>query len=167
MSKRILLAAAIAVGAMSLGGCATVIEGTSQEITVNTNPPGASCVLNRKADAKVAETEIGRIVPTPGKVKIKKTKYDINIVCDKEGYQQSTYMDHSGAAGATAGNIILGGGIGWAIDSAAGSDNKYDTPINVTLVPVVPVAATAPAAAAPAATPAATPAAAAAATPAH
>ena len=31
--------------------------------------------------------------------------------------------------------IILGGGIGWAIDSARGADNKYDSPINITLAP--------------------------------
>jgi len=32
-------------------------------------------------------------------------------------------------------NIILGGGIGWAIDSASGADNKYESPITITLVP--------------------------------
>jgi len=26
-------------------------------------------------------------------------------------------------------NIILGGGIGWAADSASGADNKYDSPV--------------------------------------
>lgn len=40
------------------------------------------------------------------------------------------------AAGATFGNIVLGGGIGWAIDSASGADNKYTSPVNITLVPV-------------------------------
>lgn len=50
-------------------------------------------------------------------------------------FYQSTYLNHSGVAGATVGNIILGGGIGWAIDSAAGADNKYDTPVNITLIP--------------------------------
>ncbi|MFN4088863.1 MAG: hypothetical protein ACK4QW_07435 [Alphaproteobacteria bacterium] len=34
------------------------------------------------------------------------------------------------------GNIILGGGIGWAIDSASGADNKYTSPVNMTLVPL-------------------------------
>jgi hypothetical protein len=56
----------------------------------------------------------------------------------KSGYQMATYYNHSGAAGATFGNIILGGGIGWAIDSATGSDNKYESPVNITLVPNIP-----------------------------
>ncbi|MGD9649654.1 MAG: hypothetical protein AB7G80_09600 [Dongiaceae bacterium] len=112
-----------------LGGCSSIIEGTSQEIMINTNPEGANCALNREGHT------IARVNPTPGAVTIKKDKHDITIVCTKKGYQQSTYINHSGAAGATVGNIILGGGIGWAIDSASGADNKYDSPVNMTLIP--------------------------------
>jgi len=43
------------------------------------------------------------------------------------------YLNHSGAAGATFGNIVAGGLIGWGVDSATGSDNKYDSPVNITL----------------------------------
>jgi hypothetical protein len=65
------------------------------------------------------------------------------VKCSKTGFQEASYLNHSGAAGATFGNIILGGGIGWAIDSASGADNKYDGVVNVTLVPAgaVPVPA--------------------------
>lgn len=126
------IAGACALGFM-LSGCASVIEGTSQLITVNTNPSGADCSLNRNP-----EGVIGRVAGTPSGVTIRKTKYDITIKCDKPGYQEATYLNHSGAAGATFGNIVLGGGIGWAIDSASGSDNKYDSPVNITLVPVTP-----------------------------
>jgi len=111
-------------------GCASIIEGTSQEIAINTNPGGADCALKRQ------DQVIARVNPTPGAATIKKTKYDITIYCDKTGYQEATFFDHSGAAGATVGNIILGGGIGWAIDSASGADNKYESPVNITLVPV-------------------------------
>lgn len=38
--------------------------------------------------------------------------------------------------GATFGNIILGGGVGWIIDSASGADNKYTSPVNIPLVPL-------------------------------
>jgi len=123
------LAGLLALGC-ALSGCASVIEGTSQVITVNTNPAGANCTLNR-----MPEGVIGEINSTPAGVTIKKTKYDITIKCNKAGYQEATYLNHSGAAGATFGNIVLGGGIGWAIDSASGSDNKYETPVNVTLTP--------------------------------
>ena len=113
----------------ALAGCSSVIEGTSQEIIVNTNPTGSQCALLRQGIA------IANVDPTPGSATIKKTKYDITIVCNKQGYQEATYINHSGAAGATFGNIVLGGGIGWAIDSASGADNKYDSPVNITLAP--------------------------------
>lgn len=134
------VAAAIAVGGVCLGGCSTIIEGRRQDITVNTNPAGASCTLNR------LNAEIARVGSTPGTVNVEKTKHDITVICNKDGYQQATYLNHSGADIATVGNIVLGGGVGWDIDSATGSDNKYDTTVNITLLPTgaAPSASTTP-----------------------
>ena len=126
---RMMLVSALA---LAVGGCSSIIEGTSQEVTVNTNPAGADCSLERQG------ISIAHVNPTPGSTTIKKTKYDIMIVCKKDGFEDAKYLDHSGAAGATFGNIVLGGGIGWAIDSASGADNKYDSPVNITLVPKAP-----------------------------
>ncbi len=134
MKFKINAAAAVIVAASSLAACSSVIEGTSQEILVNTNPAGANCALEREGNI------IARIPQTPGGATIKKTKHDITVRCTKDGFQEATYLNHSGAAGATFGNIILGGGVGWAIDSASGADNKYDSPVNVTLVPAMPPA---------------------------
>jgi hypothetical protein len=125
-----------AIGAIAacvlLGACATIVEGRSQQIVVNTNPAGADCGLYRSG------LRIATIQNTPGSTLIEKSKYDIWIACVKQGYQQATYYNHSGVAGATLGNIILGGGVGWIVDSATGSDNKYDSPVNITMVPVQP-----------------------------
>lgn len=110
-----------------LTGCSSIIEGTSQELVINTAPEGANCAVERQGNV------IGRVNPTPGGITVKKTKYDINIVCTKAGYEKTTYFNKSDVAGATVGNIILGGGIGWAIDSASGADNKYTSPVNITL----------------------------------
>ncbi|MEP0709518.1 MAG: hypothetical protein ABJL17_16450 [Parvibaculum sp.] len=122
---------------VSLSACSSIIEGTSQEITVNTNPDGADCSLVREG------VSIARINPTPGAATIKKTKYDISIECTKAGYSKATFLNHSDVAGATVGNVILGGGVGWAIDSASGADNKYETPVNITLVPEIQESASA------------------------
>lgn len=123
--------AGIVIAAVSvLGGCSSIIEGTSQELVINTNPSGASCYITRQG------MSIARINPTPGAATIKKTKYDIVIKCTKYGFHEASYFNKSGVAGATFGNIILGGGIGWIIDSASGADNKYTSPVNITLVPL-------------------------------
>ncbi|PZO87980.1 MAG: hypothetical protein DI626_02760 [Micavibrio aeruginosavorus] len=122
MKKFILLAALV-----SLSACSSIVEGTSQELVINTTPEGADCELQREGMV------IGRVSPTPGGVVVKKTKHDIIVVCNKKGYETAKFFNKSDVAGATVGNIILGGGIGWAIDSASGADNKYATPMNITL----------------------------------
>lgn len=112
-----------------LGGCSSIIEGRSQTLFVNTNPIGADCGIYRQ------NLRIATVQNAPGSALVEKTKHDIWVACVKPGYQMATFYNHSGAAGATFGNILLGGGIGWAIDSASGADNKYESPMNVTLVP--------------------------------
>jgi len=74
-------------------------------------------------------------VNTPGGVVVEKTKHDMTVECDKDGYEVTRVNLDSGIEDATWGNIILGGGIGWAVDSAAGADNKYPEYVNLTLVP--------------------------------
>jgi hypothetical protein len=109
--------------------CSTIVSGTSQRVSVMTNPPGASCVFMREGQ------EIGRIDSTPGTISIQRTKYDVTVKCDKPGFQQASYLNHSGIEIMTAGNIAIGGLTGWAIDSASGADNRYDSAVNVSLVP--------------------------------
>ncbi len=127
MKHRIVL---LLICAVPLGACSSIIEGTSQEIAVNTNPSGAECNFIREGRS------IGRISRTPSALTIKKTKHDITIECDLDGYQTATFHNKSDVADATFGNIVLGGGIGWAIDSASGADNMYTSPVNITLVPL-------------------------------
>ena len=131
---------ALGATALALSACASVIEGTTQQIEVNTNPPGADCGLYREEGIRIAA-----IQKTPGKALIQKTKNDIWIVCVKPGYQQATYLNHSGVAGAAFVNVIGGvftlgisTAIGAAVDSSNGADNKYDSPVNVAMVPDAP-----------------------------
>lgn len=133
--RRLLPALALA----SLAGCSSILSGTSQEILVNTTPAGADCALYREG------IRIATIQGTPASATVQKTKHPIWVVCAKPGSDLATHFNKSGVEGATLGNILLGGGIGWAIDSASGADNKYDSPVNLTLLPaataVVPLPA--------------------------
>jgi hypothetical protein len=133
--------AAVAALGVALAGCATVFEGTSQEITVNTNPEGAVCAFDRQG------LEVGRIASTPGTANIRKSKYDITIKCNKPGYAEATYLNHSGTTATIAANVaadlILTAGLSSIIDSADGADNKYDSAVNVSLTPLSAVPVTA------------------------
>ena len=123
------LSLAIVISSLSLGACSTIVDGTSQDISINTNPSGADCGLERQG------ANIGRVNPTPGAATVSKTKHDITIRCNKDGYNETTFMNRSGTANATFGNVLLGGLVGWGVDSATGADNKYDSPVNINLIP--------------------------------
>ncbi len=129
--KRILT---LGVAVLALGGCSSMFNGTTQDIYVNTNPAQANCVLTREGH------EIARLATTPGQVKVDKTKHDITITCDKEGYQTATFYDKSGWESGTGGagialDVLLTFGLSSAIDSATGADNKYDSPVSISLIP--------------------------------
>jgi hypothetical protein len=141
--------------AAALSGCGTITQGTSQDIAITSTPPGAHCDFTRKGE------HIATLDSTPGTIKVDKTKNDIIMTCKLAGYQDATANLKSGYGAGTFGNIILGGVIGWGIDSATGADNKYPSTANVQFIPV----GQAPAAATPAATPAPAPASTPAATP--
>lgn len=110
-------------------GCATIVSGKSQTITINSNPQGARCEVTRG----------GRIIAvvdkTPGSIYIEKTKEDLNITCKKEGYEDSQGFAESGTDTALFGNLIIGGLIGAGVDWASGAHNKYPEYITVNLVP--------------------------------
>jgi hypothetical protein len=122
--------AAFAALGVALAGCGTITQGTSQNITITSNPSGAHCDLTRKGE------HVATLDQTPGTVKVDKTKNDILLTCKLAGYQDASTNLESGYGAGTFGNIILGGVIGWGIDSATGADNKYPSSANVQFVPV-------------------------------
>lgn len=117
-------------GFLFLTGCATIISGTTQTVSIETNPPGAACTVKRVKGSNI----VASLGSSPGTVELEKTKYDLRVECDEEGHETGVGILDSGVEGATLGNILLGGGIGWAVDSAVGADNHYPESIFITLV---------------------------------
>jgi hypothetical protein len=122
--KHVILLSCLAL----LSGCASVIEGQSQDVVVNTTPPGATCTFVRN------NASLGTITSTPGTMRVEKTKDDISIKCDKAGYQQTTYLNKSGYPEYNWAYILVGGPIGWGFDSATGADNEYASPVTIDLL---------------------------------
>ena len=122
----------------TLSGCASIVEGTRQEIDVYTTPGDATCGLYKK-NAKIAEIEY-----TPGATFVNKTKDDIMVWCVRSGYEQATAILRSDIAFAAFGNILVDvfffpfGLIGWGIDSADGAERKYDSAVFLRMVPSTP-----------------------------
>ncbi len=122
----------------TLPGCATMMEGTGQSVSVATTPPGASCEMGR------AGTKLGTINPTPGSLRIDKSKNDIELTCTKDGYQQAKVTSSPNFTWATFGNLIFGGIPGAVVDAATGANYKYPSEIKVELAPTIPATAIGP-----------------------
>jgi hypothetical protein len=136
--------AALGLAAISLSACASITKGTSQSIAINTAPvQGANCTLQNQAG--------NWTVVSPGSVVVPRTKHDINVKCEKSGFQAGMGVLKSGTQLMSAGNLILGGVVGLAVDASTGAMNDYPEQITVTMTPDTPPPATAPAASPPAA----------------
>ncbi|HEX8307715.1 MAG TPA: hypothetical protein VF645_04780 [Allosphingosinicella sp.] len=127
--KRYLTICGLAAVSMLLPACATVTRGTSQKYVIESSP----------AEAQVA-LSTGQKCTTPCKLKLKR-KRGFTASFTKPGYQPLTAQVKSkfsgGGAAAGAGNILMGGIIGGAIDGANGAmNNLTPNPLKVTLVEV-------------------------------
>ncbi len=114
-----------------LSGCATIMEGSTQNIKVSTNPSGARCII------KNGEKTLATIEETPDFVDVKKLKSDVTITCEKPGYAPMQKTLVSDFSRMTAGNLVFGlvslPGIG--VDAATGAINKYDDRVELKLSP--------------------------------
>lgn len=131
-------AAALCLGLSGLGACATITRGTTQEVVVESTPPGAA----------VRTTTGFTCEATPCTFKMpRKEGFDVTI--SKDGYKPATVTVESkvagGGAAGFAGNVIAGGVIGMGVDATSGAmKDLVPNPVAVTLEP----AGSAPAAAA-------------------
>lgn len=127
MTTRILLAAAVAA---ALGGCATVTRGTTDQITISSEPAGAE-----------ARSSLGHAcTSTPCTWEVSR-KSEFVVSFSKPGYEDTqvpvqTRIAGAGAAG-FAGNVLIGGLIGMGVDAATGSTlEHYPNPVMASLAPL-------------------------------
>lgn len=113
----------VAIAALALTGCATVINGTSQDFQMESMPAGA-----------LAELSTGQSCTTPCEVSLKR-RNDLSVTFTLAGYKTETVLVQSRTGGAGLGNVLLGGVVGAGVDAANGSMNSlYPRPLRVTLV---------------------------------
>lgn len=105
-------------------GCATIMKGTTQKISVSSHPSGANVL----ADGSPCGI-------TPCSVELKR-KDDHVIIVRKEGYEDGVVQVSKVMGGMIIGNLLFGGILGAGVDAASGSMwNLVPEKINVTLVP--------------------------------
>ena len=115
--------------------CASILEGTSQKITVATIPSGARCVAERGG------AQIGIVDTTPGVFTVSpKNSVDIQINCTKTGFLPVVYKNKSDQAAAVYGNILAGGIIGILVDQSNGASYKYEGAVSIPMLATPEVA---------------------------
>jgi len=150
--RSIALLTVIAAAAV-MCGCATITRGTSQSFVVESDPAGADVTFREAIETdksgnpkKAQQVFQPSTCKTPCAIKAKR-KPGFTVTISKEGYETIEATVSSGVSGAggagMAGNVLLGGLIGAAIDGSSGAMNELSpNPLKVTLEKKVsPVAA--------------------------
>lgn len=116
---------------LALCSCATITRGTTQALTITSDPTGVDVRLST-----------GLSCQTPCALEVKRRPGFV-VTAEKEGYRTVTtnvVSSISGGGGtAMAGNLLLGGVIGAGVDASNGSMNELaPNPLHIVLEPQPP-----------------------------
>jgi hypothetical protein len=120
----VILAISTAMAAFTLSGCATVVNGTHQDLVLTTIPDGSTMTVTG-----------GESCTSPCKIKLKR-RNPVRVDIAHAGFKPTYVLVRSKAGGATVGNVLAGGLIGIVVDSSNGSNNFLSpNPVKVKLAP--------------------------------
>ncbi len=113
MKIRILGIISIACLGLFFAGCASIVGGTSQTVSINSNVKGANVIVNG-----------ANIGTTPYNGPLKRGK-STTVTLQKDGYETKTITLNTEIESIFWGNIIIGGVLGSTTDLATGAMYKY------------------------------------------
>jgi hypothetical protein len=121
MTMRILLATLV----ISLAGCASITDGTTQTLIFRTDPLETKCKLSRDG------VELGSVSGKLNTINVHKGAKDIVVSCEAEGYDSKTLrLVSSTQTAGVVGGVFLDLGI---TDMLTGAMWKYNGDVNVVL----------------------------------
>lgn len=109
--------------AMLASGCASIVNGQNQSLSVQTEKAGKQVV---GASCKLSNPDGVWFVTTPGSTTVNRSYENLVVQCDKEGFGQGLNSVKSSTKAMAFGNIIFGGLIGAGVDVVSGA--AYDYP---------------------------------------
>lgn len=122
------LNAGLALAVLALTGCASIVNGTNQNVSLETRSggsalSGAACSLTN---------DKGRwFVTTPGSVVVSRSFESLAVKCEKDLLEPGILSVKSATKAMAFGNILFGGFIGAGVDVATGA--AYDYPAMITV----------------------------------
>lgn len=116
--------------AVALSGCASIVSGTNQVVSVQTTQEGNDVT---GAACKLENDKGTWFVKTPGTVTVHRAHGDLAVKCEKEGTPPGIASVKSSTKGMAFGNILFGGIIGAGVDMASGAAYDYPDLITVSM----------------------------------
>ena len=120
-----------ALGAcLMFGGCASIVSGQNQSVSVTTQKngtdvAGAKCTLSNDKGTWYTTS--------PGSVMVRRSYNDMMVNCALDGSDPGILSVKSSTKGMAFGNILFGGIIGVGVDMSTGAAYDYPTLIAVNL----------------------------------
>lgn len=115
------------VGLVGLQGCASIVSGSSQTLSVDTpGCAGARCELSNDKGKYFVPS-------TPGTVTVNRSYNNLQVTCSREGATSDPLSVASTTKGMAFGNILFGGVIGAGVDIGTGAAYDYPQLISVAM----------------------------------
>lgn len=128
----------LAVVAALSSGCASIVNGQNQSVSVDTRYQGNQV---SGANCQLSNNKGTWYVTSPGTTTVQRSYEDIAVKCEKEGTPSGMVTAKSSTKAMAFGNILFGGIIGAGIDVANGAAFDYPNMITVHLGDVITLTA--------------------------
>jgi hypothetical protein len=115
-------------GALCCGGCASIVSGQNQSISLVSTSQGADFVGAR---CTLVNDKGTWYTTTPGSVTVHRSFKDLSVDCDAEAAPHGNVAVKSSTKAMAFGNILFGGVIGVGVDTVSGA--AYDYPAVITV----------------------------------
>jgi hypothetical protein len=123
-----LFAVGIAGLAATATGCASIVSGHNQTLSIEAKSKGTQVA---GANCKLSNDKGTWFVTTPGTTTVNRSFNELAIQCEKEGSEPGFLSVKSSTKAMAFGNILFGGVIGAGVDIATGA--AYDYPALLTV----------------------------------
>ncbi|MED5620770.1 hypothetical protein [Ideonella sp. BN130291] len=131
--KKALALSALAIASLALTGCASIIKGGTQPVSIQSVPDGANVTVTNRAGTKIhTGTTPLTVTLNRGAGYFKSEVY--TIVVEKEGFQPKEITITGTTNGWYIGNLLFGGLIGMlAVDPVTGAMYSLPDSVSATL----------------------------------
>lgn len=105
-----------------LTGCATIVDGSDQNVTIDSNPQGAKVYIGKMEDGKIVGKASAGVTPTTVNI----SRRNGAVIIEKDGYKSETINLKRKMNGWVLGDILLTSPLSTSIDTSTGAANEYD-----------------------------------------